>query len=245
MKQMIWSSYDLLDETAKEYYQNSQREILDDDCYEVSDEEWAEEVYRWLDDERSNLNKEVDGIIVVFGNLGLWNGRRQGYQILGSTIADILKSQCDDAEWYGDGYNIRGRMGHHDGTNYTLFPPENTFPLSVCSRRVRLENKAAQAGQGRIKCCPQNTATHPPEMVAVSFIEWAKHRTVSFYNQLHSFLSLLTEQYPPFIPTPVFRISPVFSSFHHRFGFTRCKGRPSHLIRWLEVHFLQNSSLPG
>ena len=75
MKQMIWSSYDLLDETAKEYYQNSQREILDDDCYEVSDEEWAEEVYRWLDDERSNLNKEVDGIIVVFGNLGLWNGR--------------------------------------------------------------------------------------------------------------------------------------------------------------------------
>ena len=46
MKQMIWSSYDLLDETAKEYYQNSQREILDDDCYEVSDEERAEEVYR-------------------------------------------------------------------------------------------------------------------------------------------------------------------------------------------------------
>ena len=79
------------------------------------------EVYRWLDDERSNLNKEVDGIIVVFGNLGLWNGRRRGYQILGSTIADILKSQCDDAEWYGDGYNIRGRMGHHDGTNYTLY----------------------------------------------------------------------------------------------------------------------------
>ena len=71
MKQMIWSSYDLLDETAKEEYQNSQREILDDDSYEVSDEEWAEEVYCRLDDERSNLNKEVDGIIVVFGNLGL------------------------------------------------------------------------------------------------------------------------------------------------------------------------------
>ena len=59
----IWSSYDLLDETAKEEYQNSQREILDDDSYEVSDEEWAEEVYCRLDDERSNLNKEVDGII--------------------------------------------------------------------------------------------------------------------------------------------------------------------------------------
>ena len=22
---------------------------------------------------------------------------------------------------YGDGYNIRGRMDHHDGTNYTLY----------------------------------------------------------------------------------------------------------------------------
>ena len=90
----------------KEEYQNSQREILDDDSYEVSDEEWAEEVYCRLDDERSNLNKEVDGIIVVFGNLGLWNGRRRGYQILGSTIADILKSQCDDAEW------VRRRLQH-------------------------------------------------------------------------------------------------------------------------------------
>lgn len=121
MKQMILSSKDLLDETAKEYYQNSQREVLNDEAYEVSDEEWAEEVYRWLDDERCNLNEEVDGIIIVFGDLGLWNGRRQGYQILGSNIADILKFQSDDAEWYGDGYNIRGRMAHHDGTNYTLY----------------------------------------------------------------------------------------------------------------------------
>ena len=82
MKQIIWSSYDLLDETAKEDYQKSQREILDDDSYEVNDEEWAEEVYRWLDDERSNLNKEVDGIIVVFGNFLLWNVRRESIVLL-------------------------------------------------------------------------------------------------------------------------------------------------------------------
>lgn len=148
MKQMIWSSYDLLDETAKEEYQNSQREILDDDSYEVSDEEWAEEVYCRLDDERSNLNKEVDGIIVVFGNLGLWNGRRRGYQILGSTIADILKSQCDDAEWYGDGYNIRGRMDHHDGTNYTVSPKavtkRNVSPIRFTTVK---STKKASAGE--------------------------------------------------------------------------------------------------
>lgn len=40
-------------------------------------------------------------------------------------------------------------------------PPENTFPLSVCSRRVRLENKAAQAGQGRIKMLPAKYRNAP------------------------------------------------------------------------------------
>lgn len=59
MKQMIWTSDDLLNEAAKEDYQNTQREMLDDDSYEVSDEEWVEEVYNWLNDERCNLNKQV------------------------------------------------------------------------------------------------------------------------------------------------------------------------------------------
>lgn len=39
---MIWTSDDLLNEASKEDYQNSKREMLDDDTYEVSDEEWAE-----------------------------------------------------------------------------------------------------------------------------------------------------------------------------------------------------------
>lgn len=121
MKQIIWSSEDRLDDNARERYQEFQREVQDDNTYIVSDEEWADEVYGYLDDERHNLNKHIDGVIMVFADLGLWYGRRQGYQILGSNIADILHSQCDEAEWYGDGYNIRGRMIHHDGTNYVLY----------------------------------------------------------------------------------------------------------------------------
>ena len=107
MKQIIWSSDALLDETAREYYQNFKREELDDDAYKVS--------------ERQNLNKDVNGVIIAFGDLGLWNGRKQGYQILGDNIAGILQSTQYDAEWYGDGYDIRGRMSHHDGTNYVLY----------------------------------------------------------------------------------------------------------------------------
>ena len=104
MKQIIWSSDALLDETAREYYQNFKREELDDDAYKVSDEEWSDEVYNELGDERQNLNKDVNGVIIAFGDLGLWNGRKQGYQILGDNIAGILQSTQYDAEWYGDGY---------------------------------------------------------------------------------------------------------------------------------------------
>lgn len=139
-----------------------------------------------LDDERSNLNKEVDGIIVVFGNLGLWNGRRQGYQILGSTIADILKSSATmqngtaTATTFADGWTIMTVRT----IPYTVSPKAVTkrnvspirfttvkstkkasagehVPLSVCSRRVRLENKAAQAGQGRIKMLPAKYRNAP------------------------------------------------------------------------------------
>lgn len=167
MKQIIWSSEDRLDDNARERYQEFQREVQDDNTYIVSEEEWADEVYGYLDDERHNLNKHIDGVIMVFADLGLWYGRRQGYQILGSNIADILHSQCDEAEWYGDGYNIRGRMIHHDGTNYVLYriakrqgrsgthcrqnlqwgnrrgrlSPENPLPLSVCRRCLRLEDQ--------------------------------------------------------------------------------------------------------
>lgn len=106
---MIWTSETWFDDAAREDYQSSQRAMLEDDSYEVSDEEWSEAVEMWLYDERQNLDKEVDGVIVAFADLGLWNGRRQGTIIFGTNIANILKSTCDTAEWYCDRYNVRGR----------------------------------------------------------------------------------------------------------------------------------------
>lgn len=98
-----------------------QREVQEDDTYTVSDAEWADVVSGSLTDERLNLDKKIEGVIIAFASVGTWRGPRQGYQILGSNIADILYSQCDDAEWYGDSYNIQGRMIHHDGMNYALY----------------------------------------------------------------------------------------------------------------------------
>lgn len=120
MKQIIWTSEEYFNEEAREEYQKGQRTQTGNKDYDVSDEEWAGEVNRWLDDERSNLDKEVDGVIVAFADLGLWHGHVQGYKIIGSNVADILRSGYD-AEWYGDTYNIRGVELHHDGTNRILY----------------------------------------------------------------------------------------------------------------------------
>ena len=88
---------------------------------QLTDEEWADEVYLGLSDERGNLDKKVNGIIIAFADLGLWQGRRNAFQIFGNNIANILHTRCEDAEWYGDAYNIRGILRHHDGTNYVLY----------------------------------------------------------------------------------------------------------------------------
>lgn len=120
-KQIIWSSDYYMNDEAREEYENSQREFLDDDGYSVSDRIWTEVVDGYLSDEKMNLDQKVDGVIIAFADLGLWRGRRQGYRILGSTINDIFRVSEDDNEWYGDGFNIRGRLTHHDGTHHVLY----------------------------------------------------------------------------------------------------------------------------
>lgn len=91
-KRIIWSNRD------------------DDDDQELLD--------MYLEDERANLNVNADGRILIIADLGLWNGRRQGYKILGRKVSDILSDDADYIEWYGDGHNIRATATHHDGTNY-------------------------------------------------------------------------------------------------------------------------------
>lgn len=121
MKQIIWSSEYLFDDKAREEYENSQRDILDDEEYDVSDVEWAEVVNSNLSDERMNLDKRIDGVVMAFADLGLWDGRRQGYKILGHNINGIFNVSEDENEWYGDGFNIRGSLTHHDGTHHVLY----------------------------------------------------------------------------------------------------------------------------
>ena len=65
----------------------------------------SEELERNFDDERANLNIPLDGDILVIADLGLWNGRRQGYKILHGNISNIFTTGEDYTECYSDGYN--------------------------------------------------------------------------------------------------------------------------------------------
>ena len=88
---------------------------------EINYERYHEDCDTYLDDERANLDVEVDGCIVAFGVLGLWDGNHNAACTFGNKVKNILKSECDYLDWYCDRYNVRCRASHHDGTNYYLY----------------------------------------------------------------------------------------------------------------------------
>lgn len=125
-KRIIWSN--MLDKEEEknivEGWIETQRDFSDNstDCEEISEEQKIDIINdyidTWLSDERMNLNIQLSHPILVIGNIGTWSGRKQGYKIINSgNIKDILCSDCDYAEWYSDGYNIRFTGHHHDDTN--------------------------------------------------------------------------------------------------------------------------------
>ena len=112
----IWSNeYDVIESIAKdmmEYDEALEWDRALDQAYEVNAE--------YLDDEKLNLNIEVGDEIIIIADLGLWNGRRQGYKLLHKTnIRDCLTGTCGDyVTWYVDTLgDLRCDDTHHDGTN--------------------------------------------------------------------------------------------------------------------------------
>lgn len=120
-KLTIWSNRNINPADWEEAY-NEVKELngWDEDEYSLWDYIY-ETLDIYLDDEQRNLNISTNGRILVIGDLGLWDGRRQGYQILGKNVNSIFDSHYDYTEWYSDGYNIKAIDVHHDGVNYYEF----------------------------------------------------------------------------------------------------------------------------
>lgn len=89
---------------------------------EMSWDEIYDEIDTWLDAERENLDISVPHPILVIADLGLWNGRRSAYRIIGRNVRDIFTVTCGDAvEFWADQYNVHCDDVHHDGVNHYTF----------------------------------------------------------------------------------------------------------------------------
>lgn len=96
---LIWSNYSL------DY--EDWREDLEAEYPELSEQEREEKMYErnseYLDDERMNLDIQLDKPILVIVDLGLWNGRYSRYkEIKSRQHQDCLFSECDYVTWYVD-----------------------------------------------------------------------------------------------------------------------------------------------
>jgi hypothetical protein len=94
---------------------------------DLDEDELVQKMYEinaeYLDDERANLDIQCNTDIIVFGNIGRWNGRAHGYKIIESgNIKDCLYSECDINEWYVDrDGDLCSTQIHHDGRNYLYY----------------------------------------------------------------------------------------------------------------------------
>ena len=85
----IWSNRDIDYNEWKEIYKETAEANEWDEDTENEDNLQSfisEELERNFDDERANLNIPLDGRVIAIADLGLWNGRKQGYRILKENV---------------------------------------------------------------------------------------------------------------------------------------------------------------
>lgn len=102
------------------------RDWLAEEHPDVLDEsdQWdlvANENAMYLDDERANLDKVLDGYVVADCYLELWLGRREVVRVLDSKLNSIFNYGEDINEWYVEDGEVWAKNAHHDGTNFVNY----------------------------------------------------------------------------------------------------------------------------
>ncbi len=123
MKHTIWSNIDLdLDDWKDDLMEEAEENGWSTDEASLYDL-MCETNNGYLDDERAHLNVDAGGQIICICDLGLWNGRRDGYRIMKSSmIGDCLTIPFEYASFYVDDDNdFCAKTIHHDGCNYYTF----------------------------------------------------------------------------------------------------------------------------
>ena len=118
-RRIIWSNENLNLENWRKDLVEAYPDCSDDELYRIM----CEDNDSYLEDERVNLNIQLTQPILVIADLGLWYGRRTGYQEIESgNIRDCLNRGYDYTTWYVDkNGDFRCDDTHHDGTNHYLY----------------------------------------------------------------------------------------------------------------------------
>ncbi len=142
-ERIIWSNLDIdYDRWESDYV-----EWMNDNGYTKEDAPMT--LYEWVDDtlsmymdgERANLNKDVDGYVVYLIDVGRWNGRHYGLGVEGRKVNSILYSNCECCKWYCDRWNVRSVEAHHDGRNYTLYRVVDSLDKVEWLKEMLLQGK--------------------------------------------------------------------------------------------------------
>lgn len=159
VRHIIWSNrnLDVNDDWKEAYAEHLEANRL------AGDPDNENEVYNYmvetngyyLDDERANLDIQLNQSILVIADIGRWNGRFGDYkEILSGNIKDCLSTNEDYAEWYVDkNGDLRGDVVHHDGTNHYLYRvyKDNVTETQIENLKDKiLEGKATRADITRI-----------------------------------------------------------------------------------------------
>lgn len=120
-KNIIWQDaiYYSLESFFGDELEELQKQCAEDELYLLMDFLNHEN----LDDERINLDIQLNNPILAIADLGLWDGTRMGYkEIKSGNIQDCLYSNEEYVTWYVD---KRGDLActeaHHDGVNHIIY----------------------------------------------------------------------------------------------------------------------------
>lgn len=139
----IWSNnldYDDWKDDLEEQYPDYSDEDRYSLMYDINNE--------YLEDERVNLDIQLDRPILIIADLGLWDGRFSGYkEIESGRISDCLYSDTDYSTWYVDDCgDLRCDAVHHDGTNHYLY---RTYKADASDTQI--ENLKNKIYEGTVK----------------------------------------------------------------------------------------------
>ena len=148
-KYLIWSNYSL-------DYEDWRIEDLEAEYPELSEQEREEKMYerngRYLDDERMNLDIQLDKPILVIVDLGRWNGRYSGYkgnqEAATSRTACILRCDYSDPGMLTKLGDMRCDAVHHDGTNHYLYRTYKNGVSNAQIENLKRENLSRHRNKG-------------------------------------------------------------------------------------------------